>query len=230
MLECLGGRLNSWGHRYITFGGRIVLLNSVLNSLPIFYLSFLKLSAQVWKKIVTIQREFLWGGVGGGKKISWVNWESVCRKKKNGGLGVKDIRVMNTSLLAKWRWRWLDGEMTLWKRVIHEKYGIQYGSLLEGRTMVWPRYTSLWWKELVRLGDYGCDNWFNSEVVRKVGNGLTTSFWKDRWRGDKCFCLKYPRLYSISNQKNALVGEMGAVTTDGTDWKTSFYVGGGVIG
>lgn len=29
-------KLNSWGNTYISLGGRIVLLNSVLNSVPIF--------------------------------------------------------------------------------------------------------------------------------------------------------------------------------------------------
>jgi hypothetical protein len=88
LVDCLGRRLNTWGHRYLSFGGRIVLLNSILNSMPIFYLSFLKMPVQVWKRIVRLQREFLWGGVGGGKKINWVKWESVCQHKSNGGLGV----------------------------------------------------------------------------------------------------------------------------------------------
>jgi hypothetical protein len=46
------------------------MVNAVLNAIPIFYLSFLKMSAKVLKKIVRIQREFLWGGVKGGKKIA----------------------------------------------------------------------------------------------------------------------------------------------------------------
>lgn len=79
LLESLSGKLNSWSHKYISFGGRIILLNSVLNSLPIFYLSFLKMPVQVCKKVVRIQREFLWGGVRGGKKINWVKWNSVCQ-------------------------------------------------------------------------------------------------------------------------------------------------------
>lgn len=40
MVESLSGRLNSWGHKYISFRGRVVLLNSVLNSIPIFYVIF----------------------------------------------------------------------------------------------------------------------------------------------------------------------------------------------
>ena len=47
MFETLSGRLNFWGHKYISFGGRIVLLNSVLNSIPIFYLTFMKMSVHV---------------------------------------------------------------------------------------------------------------------------------------------------------------------------------------
>jgi hypothetical protein len=114
-LEHLGRRLNSWERKYISLGGRITLINSVLNVIPIFFLSFLKMPMKVWRRIVRIQREFLWGGVGGGRKISWVRWKSVCQHKANGGLGVRDVIVLNVSLLAKWRWRLLDGEVTLWK-------------------------------------------------------------------------------------------------------------------
>jgi hypothetical protein len=48
------------------------MLNAVLNAIPIFFLSFLKMPMLVWRKVVRIQREFLWGGAKGGKKISWV--------------------------------------------------------------------------------------------------------------------------------------------------------------
>lgn len=98
---------------------------------------------KVRRNIVIIQREFLWGGVGGGKKISWVKWETVCQHKRNGGLGVKDIRVMNVSLLAKWRWRLLDGERTLWKEVLAEKYGPCVGRLLDRDDYSCPRVSSL---------------------------------------------------------------------------------------
>jgi len=39
----------------------VILLNSVLNSIPIFFLSFLKMSNGVWRHIVRIQRHYLWG-------------------------------------------------------------------------------------------------------------------------------------------------------------------------
>lgn len=39
----------------------------------------------------------------GGRKVCWVKWRKVCHPKGRGGLGVKDIKLMNLSLLAKWR-------------------------------------------------------------------------------------------------------------------------------
>ena len=84
------------------------------------------------------------------------------------------------------------------------------------------------WKEVAKLGDYGCPNWFNSEVVRKVGNGLKSSFWNDRWRGDKCFRLKYLRLYLIVIDKEALVGDVGEVLEEGTvrrfNWRRNLFM------
>ncbi|KEH37841.1 transmembrane protein, putative [Medicago truncatula] len=102
LLESLRNKLNSWGNKHVSLGGRVVLLNAVLNAIPIFYLSFFKLPVRVWKKVVRIQREFLWGG---GKKVNWVKWSTVCQPRAKGGLGVRDMRVVvNISLLAKWSW------------------------------------------------------------------------------------------------------------------------------
>jgi len=46
----------------VSLGGRITLLNAVLNVIPIFFLSFMKIPANVLKMVIRIQREFLWGG------------------------------------------------------------------------------------------------------------------------------------------------------------------------
>ncbi|MCI35662.1 RNA-directed DNA polymerase (Reverse transcriptase), partial [Trifolium medium] len=62
LLESLRKWLGAWGNKYVSLGGCIVLLNSVLNAIPIFFLSYMKIPVQVWKSIRRIQREFLWGG------------------------------------------------------------------------------------------------------------------------------------------------------------------------
>jgi len=112
---------------------------------------------------------------------------------------VKDIRVMNMSLLAKWRWRLFDGEVVLWKDVLVAKYGTSVGGGLIGVSRGEPRWASIWWKELIKLGDFGELNWFNSGMERQVGNGLNSSFWCDIWKGGSILRSRYPRLYSISD-------------------------------
>ena len=56
-----------------------------------------------------------------------VNWAVVCLEKQNGGLGIKNLSVLNKALLGKWSWRFVCERNPLWKRVIVGKYGQQEG-------------------------------------------------------------------------------------------------------
>ena len=88
----------------LIYGGRITLINSVLSALPIYLLSFFKIPKKVVHKIVSIQRNFLWGGHQEANKIPWVKWDTVCLPKNKGGLGIKDLSKFNEALLGKWGW------------------------------------------------------------------------------------------------------------------------------
>jgi hypothetical protein len=218
MLEQLKKRLNSWGIKYVSLGGRIVLLNSVLNVIPIFYLSFLKIPAKVLKMVTRIQREFLWGGVGGARKVCWVKWRKVCQPRNKGGFGVRDVNMVNLSLLAKWKWHLLQEEQPLWKRVLIDKYGDHVSGLAPGEGVRWPRFTSLWWRNLMNLEEGVGGNWFTNRVRRKIGNGMKTSFWKDRWLGEMYLFNLFPRLYSLSSCKEAMVREVVVFHGGGWQW------------
>lgn len=60
-------------------------------------------------------------------------------------------------------------ENAFWKEVLVEKYGQKATDLLV-RFDTWPRYASRWWKDLVNLEGGVGQNWFNTEMMRKVGN------------------------------------------------------------
>jgi len=49
----------------------------------------------------------------------------------------------------------LDGENALWKEVLEDKYGLCKECLLAVSGSTWPRFTSVWWKEVVKLDDFG---------------------------------------------------------------------------
>jgi hypothetical protein len=179
VVNAIEDRLSSWRNRYVSLGGRVILINSVLYAIPIFYLSFFKLPSCVRLEIIQIQRNFLWGGTSGdGSKIPWVKWLDVCRPKKEGGLGIKDLKVFNFSLIAKWRWRLLVEGGSQWKKVMSAKYG-EVGGLDLGLGV--RSRASLWWKDLVSMGVVRGvpGDWLHEVFVKKLDNGSNTKFWHD---------------------------------------------------
>jgi hypothetical protein len=218
VVKTIEKRLSSWKNRYVSLGGRVVLINSILASIPVFYLSFLKLPSKVRKIIVRIQRNFLWGGAAGVKdKIPWVSWKDVCRPKCEGGLGVRDLKWFNLSLLAKWRWRLLGQDNLLWKRVLEARYGVvARPNLLIGR----GNNVSVWWKDVVGVGvEKGvAGDWIDEIFIKKLGNGGSTRFWLDHWIGLSPLKEAFPRLYGISLQINNTIQEMGEWVNDKWIW------------
>jgi hypothetical protein len=200
-----------------------VLINAVLNVIPIFYLSFLKMPASIIKKVVRIQREFLWGGVRGGNKISWVKWSVVCKEKSKGGLDVRDIKLVNLSLLSKWRWRLLQTEAPLWKRVLVAKYGSHITTQVEWSNFRIPSCSSKWWKDICALeGVIESKNWLLESVVRRIGDGGTTSFWLTCWLGDVPLSELFPRLFSLSIHKNDMIDNFYERIGVGVNWYFSW--------
>ena len=116
-------KLARWRQRHLSFGGRVTLINSVLTSILIYFFSFFRVPKQVVDKLVRLQRNFLWGGTPEQNKIAWIRWDTVCKPKEEGGLGVKDITAFNTSLLGKWKWDLFQNKEETWARVLQSKYG-----------------------------------------------------------------------------------------------------------
>jgi len=72
----------------------------------------------------------------------------VCKSKKNGNLGVKELEMFNDSLLSKWRWGLLQDKESMWSRFLSFKYGNVHTLPLK----LQKRSTSsIWWHDLVGL-------------------------------------------------------------------------------
>ena len=88
--------------------------------LPLFVF---KIPAPVAAKIERLQRNFLWSGIGEGKRDHLVSWDVVCNPKVKRGLGFGKIFIRNLALLGKWLWRYLREGSALWHQVILSIYG-----------------------------------------------------------------------------------------------------------
>ena len=85
--------------------GRLVLVKSVLNAIPIHHLLALAPSKKTLKQLEKIQRGFLWAGrVDAHGGHCHMNWRRVCRPLEYGGLGVRDLERTRLSLWLRWLW------------------------------------------------------------------------------------------------------------------------------
>ncbi|CAJ2657308.1 unnamed protein product [Trifolium pratense] len=158
VLSRIKNRLSGWKSRFLSFGGRLVLLKVVLTSLHVYTISFFKAPPGTISSIESHFIKFFWGGHEGSRKISWVSWNSIYLCKESGGLGVRRLREFNQALLGKWCWRMLVDREGLWFRVLAARYGIEGGRLRDG-----GRRGSSWWREIARIRDGGSEtggSWF----------------------------------------------------------------------
>ncbi|KAK2642706.1 hypothetical protein Ddye_024469 [Dipteronia dyeriana] len=93
-------RLTPWKRKFLFKGGRLVLIKSVMASIPTYFFSIFKISASVANKVEKLQRDFLWGDGRNKRKIHFVKGPDVCKNQTNGGLGIGRILDKNKGMLA----------------------------------------------------------------------------------------------------------------------------------
>ncbi|KAL5575095.1 hypothetical protein UlMin_016794 [Ulmus minor] len=124
VIEKVSKRLDGWKKAFLSKGGRLTLIQSVLSSIPIYYMSLFKMPRVVAASLEKMMREFLWDRDSTGKGRSLVRWKTVCKPKELGGLGIGNLILRNKALLGKWLWRFPLEQHSLWAAVIRSKYGL----------------------------------------------------------------------------------------------------------
>lgn len=123
IIEKFEKKLASWQMQYLSFGGRLTLINSVLDSIPTYYMSLFPIPAKVLKQLDKLRRNFLWEGNNERHKFHLIKWKKVTQPKTQGGLGIKDLAAHNKSMMMKWLWRYNMEDSGFWKVVIKAKHG-----------------------------------------------------------------------------------------------------------
>ena len=105
LIDKVGAKLTAWKGRLLNKAGRLKLVNSVLSSVPTYYLTVFELQKWAIKKIDKLRRNFLWKGMpvaNGGHCL--VKWSKAMRPKSFGGLGILDLDLFSQALRLRWLW------------------------------------------------------------------------------------------------------------------------------
>ncbi|WOK97681.1 ribonuclease H protein [Canna indica] len=113
-------RTEKWDSRFTSQAGKVVLLNSVMNSIPIHTLATSWINDKVLKSYKSMAKRFLWSSSKDKKGIHLVSWEKITLSKYNGGLGVKDLSIIKYSIHARRALDFLNKKDMIWTRLPSE--------------------------------------------------------------------------------------------------------------
>jgi hypothetical protein len=189
-------------------GGRLILVNSCLSSIPTYIMSFYHLTDGHHGELDTIRRRLFWQGGSKTHKYHIAKWERITVPKEFGGLGIIDTRRMNDYLLNKWVWKIVIHDQSLWCRILYEKY-MKKCDFFSSRSVGGSQF----WKGLHKV-----KHLFKWGAVHKVGRGDQTKFWTDVWLDRVPLKVSFQELFKICSDPDALV--MNLVV--GGEWRLEF--------
>jgi len=82
IIEKLKNKMENWAFRSLNIVGRIVLLKSVLQAIPIYPLSIMEVPQGVCSKIREILGKFIWGGPNQQRKWALVSYKNLSKRKE----------------------------------------------------------------------------------------------------------------------------------------------------
>ena len=77
-------KLSCWKGKLMSYGGRLVLINSVLTSMRMFLLSFFEIPKGVRKRPDFFRSRFFWQSDEAKRKYRLARWDILCRPKDQG--------------------------------------------------------------------------------------------------------------------------------------------------
>lgn len=169
-------RIQNWAFRVLNAPGRLIMLRSVLQALPIYQLSGRAYPKGIFTQLVSMFKKILWQGVQSNRKWALLTWDKLLKLKVAGGLGLRDPFILNNVLGAKLWWRWLQGGPDLWKNIWSTKYAMPITTSARLKVDNVPKGSSIWNlaatnRHLIRTHNF----W-------EIREGIIALFWEDSWQ------------------------------------------------
>src|SRR4051812_46375695 len=101
--------------------GKLTLLKSVLQAIPVYYISFMNPSSATVLDFGRLLANFFWHDKEGVHKHHWVSWKICCLPQDEGGLGLRNFKDVANAFSLKLWWRYRS-QSSLWAKFLSAKY------------------------------------------------------------------------------------------------------------
>ncbi|XP_020703005.1 uncharacterized protein LOC110114460 [Dendrobium catenatum] len=182
LLSNVMDRLNAWGKKTLSLGGKITLISSSLLSMPNFLVTHSLLPKKLLYEVEKLCRNFLWHKPGGEHSMHYVAWEDLCKPRSMGGMRLQSPLMRVGSSRSKLAWDFFQKTESLCYKTIKHKYG---DDLMIGSQ---KKVTSNTFKILLDGGRQ-----LQNITKWAVGSGNKINVLNDIWVLDKCNS-KWPTL------------------------------------
>lgn len=121
LLEKIEAELQAWKARLLSPAGKIVLLKSVIEAVALYRMSTTLIQKSILDKIQSKCIQFFWRRANR-KAICFVKWERLTIPKAQGGLGLRNIYMLNQAMVLKNIWKLVTSGDALWVQAMKAKY------------------------------------------------------------------------------------------------------------
>ncbi|VFQ96003.1 unnamed protein product [Cuscuta campestris] len=172
VLKKMRDKCCAWMGRYLSPGGKAIMIKSVLQAIPTHLLAAHFPPKTVIREMESIMARFFWSGLGGTRRYHWGSWKTLARPTREGGVGFLDFMTLAKSCSARLWWNFRTQD-SIWTAFMRAKYCSRVHPVskqrLDDDSHTWKRMLDV--RAVIEL------------VIRwRVLSG-TSNFWWDTWSG-----------------------------------------------
>jgi len=94
LIERVEQKIRLWCYRWLSIGGRSTLIKSVLEGIPVYWLTLFKIPLTILTVLRRYAASYLWSGNSLQDKIHLTKWSMIAKPRLLGGWGFKDLILL----------------------------------------------------------------------------------------------------------------------------------------
>lgn len=91
LVDKIRAKLSNWDARKLSVAGRFTFAQSVLLTIPNYFMQTMRIPIGICEEIEGLARRFIWGSNSRKQKRALVDWNSMCQPRMHGGLGIRKL-------------------------------------------------------------------------------------------------------------------------------------------